>query len=138
MKSRFRQHAGLTLVELLVAIAILAIVVALIVPRLRLVSKDRNIREAARVAGSVFSSARDRAIAEGSAGVIIERKPEFRLLPRRPDNRFIMPARVCFKCVRMPPYVGDSLRRSGYDSADHRHQWQSRLKFRAIIPLPLE
>ena len=67
------KRAGLTLVELLVVIAVMALLTALIVPQVRLINKDRNIREAARVAGTALTQARDRAIATGAAGLMIER-----------------------------------------------------------------
>lgn len=67
------RRTGLTLVELLVVIAIMGLLTALIVPQVRLVNKERNIREAARVVGTALAQARDRAIANGSAGLMIER-----------------------------------------------------------------
>ena len=123
------------MVELLVAIAILSIVVALIVPRLRLVSKDRNIREAARVVGSVFSSARDRAIAEGSAGVVLVRNPNF--VSQTGDNNSVFYAGTRLYQMRsMPPYVGDSL--ADFATIQLFPDENSPEEIRAIIPLPLE
>ncbi len=66
-------RTGLTLVELLVVIAIMGLLTALIVPQVRLVNKDRNIREAARVVGTALTQARDRAISSGAGGLLIER-----------------------------------------------------------------
>ena len=70
-------RTALTLVELLVAVAVLSIVVALIVPRLRVINKERNIREVARVVGSAVSAARDSAVADSRAGVAIIRNTNF-------------------------------------------------------------
>ena len=67
------RRSGLTLVELLVVIAIMGLLTALIVPQVRLINKDRNIREAARVVGTALTQARDRAVATGAAGLQIER-----------------------------------------------------------------
>ena len=74
MKIVFKiRRTGLTIVELLVVIAIMVILTAVMVPQVRLVNKDRNIREAARVVGTSIGQARDRAIATGGAGLRIER-----------------------------------------------------------------
>ena len=67
------RRTGLTLVELLVVIAIMGLLTALIVPQVRLINKDRNIREAARVVGTALAQARDRAVATGAAGLMIQR-----------------------------------------------------------------
>jgi prepilin-type N-terminal cleavage/methylation domain-containing protein len=75
MKTTFKnKNSGLTLVELLVVIAIMGLLTALIVPQVRLVNQDRNIREAARVVGTSLTQARDRAIGNSApAGLLIER-----------------------------------------------------------------
>ena len=67
------RRTGLTLVELLVVIAIMGLLTALMVPQVRLINKDRNIREAARVVGTALAQARDRAVATGAAGLMIQR-----------------------------------------------------------------
>ena len=99
---------GLTLVELLVAITILTIVTALVVPRIRVINKERTIREAARVAGSVFSTARDRAIAEGTAGVIIQRNLNFSTTTGSGNRVFFAGTRL-FQMRNVPDYIGDTL-----------------------------
>ena len=101
-------HRGLTLVELLVAITILTIVTALVVPRIRVINKERTIREAARVAGSVFSTARDRAIAEGTAGVIIQRNLNFSTTTSSGNRVFFAGTRL-FQMRSVPDYIGDCL-----------------------------
>ena len=72
-KHRKPSRTGLTLVELLVVITIMTILAALLVPQLRTVNKERNIREAARLVASTFANASQRAINEGIAGVQIVR-----------------------------------------------------------------
>ena len=64
---------GFTLVELLVVIIIATIVLSIAIPRIRTVNKERNLREAARVVGSAFANASQRALVDGSAGVRITR-----------------------------------------------------------------
>jgi prepilin-type N-terminal cleavage/methylation domain-containing protein len=66
---------GLTLIELLVVIMILGIIMTMAIPRLRVISEDRSIREATRIVGSVFSRASQRALTDGAAGVCIELNP---------------------------------------------------------------
>lgn len=98
---------GLTLVELLVAIAILSIVVALIVPRLRIVNKDRNVREAARVIGAKFSAARDAAVNNGNGGIVIERNTNF-VTQTNANNRVFFAGTRLTEMKATPPYSGDS------------------------------
>ena len=68
---------AITLVELLVVIAVLSILTAVIVPQVRVINKDRNVREATRLVGSVFAKASQRGVTDGAAGVIIRRHPNF-------------------------------------------------------------
>ena len=103
MNNPSKQH-GLTLVELLVAITILSIVSALVIPRLRIANKERNIRETARVVGSVFSAARDRAVANGGAGVVIERNLNF-IANADGDNVYFAGTRM-YQLRATPPYTG--------------------------------
>lgn len=136
MKFTKSKTSGLTLVELLVAIAILSIVVALIVPRLRLVNKERNIREAARVVGSVFSAARDRAVAEGCAGVIIERNVNF--VSQTPDGN-----QVYFAGTRLAPIRFKAAYSGDFDS-DFAMFYRfvpsggGEEELRGMIPMPLD
>ena len=102
----FQSHkSGLTLVELLVAISVLTIVTALIIPRVRLVNKDRNIRETARVIGSAFTAARERAISDGRAGLIIRRNTNF--VATTADNNVNYAGTRLFQMRQVPTYSGD-------------------------------
>ena len=109
-----QRQIGFTLVELLVAIAVLSIVVALIIPLVRLVNKYRNVRESARVIGSEISAAHDQAVARGAAGIGIERNPNF-VAPTNPQNHpdglsnqvFFAGTRL-YTLRRKPDFTGDS------------------------------
>jgi len=66
-----------TLIELLLVMLIALIVLSVAIPRIRIVSKERGIRETARVVGSLISKASDEAIINGTAGIVIRRNPNF-------------------------------------------------------------
>jgi len=72
-----RCKGGFTLVEILVVLVIATVVLAIAIPRIRTVNKERNTREAARVIGSAFANASQRALIDGVAGVRITRNPNF-------------------------------------------------------------
>ncbi len=95
-------HAGLTIIELLVTVAILSVLTAILVPRMRIVNKDRNIRESARQVGSLFSSASQRAVAEGGAGILLERHPNF-----VDTNNVNFACTTMYVMRNLPPYIGD-------------------------------
>ena len=106
-----RQRSGMTLLELLVAIAILVIIAAILVPQLRFASADRNIREASRLVASTFAQASQRAINDGVAGVLIERNPN--IIERNPnitdeDTGVAYAATSMFLMRRIPRYVGEN------------------------------
>ena len=70
-KQQSTKQSGFTLIELVVVVAVLAIVGVLIIPSVRTLNEDRKIRDTARVVGSVFASAREQAAVNGSSGVEI-------------------------------------------------------------------
>lgn len=70
-------RAGVTLVELLVVITIMSAIAILIIPQVRTVTRERNLREAARTVELVFAEASSRARADGFAGVAIARNTNF-------------------------------------------------------------
>ncbi len=105
---------GVTLVELMVVVTIISILTAIMIPRLRIINKDRNIREAARIVGSVFANASQRAINEGGAGVLMERHPNFISTPPGiPGVRFACTTMYVMR--NLPPYTGDD-ENSGADN----------------------
>jgi len=68
-------RTAFTLIEVLVVITILSILTALAIPRLRVVNKERGMREASRVVASSFAQASQRAVNEGVSGVLLRRNP---------------------------------------------------------------
>ena len=100
------KNRGFTLIELLVAISVLTIVIALVVPRLRIANKERNIRETARLIGATISSARDRAVNDGSGGFIIQRNLNF--VSETGDGNLVYYAGTRLVELRATPsFVGD-------------------------------
>ena len=98
-----QQRSGMTLIELLVAIAILVIIAAILVPQLRFASADRNIREASRVVASLFAQASQRAINDGEAGVLIVRNPNIT------EDDVAYAATSMFLMRRIPRYIGENI-----------------------------
>ena len=70
-------NSGFTLIELLVVISILAVLTAILIPNLRMVNKERVSRESGRVVASFFTQSSQRAVIEGSAGVLLHRNPNY-------------------------------------------------------------
>ncbi len=100
---------GLTLVELLVAISILSLVAVLVVPQLRMLNRERGIREAARVTGSIFVDASNRARVDGYAAVGIRRNPNYIRKVNSPDgvHDVFYAANSLYLLRRLPPYTGN-------------------------------
>ena len=108
-----RASRGVTLVELLVVITILTVIFAVMIPRLRAVSADRNIREAARVVSSAFSRASSRAVNDGLSGLMILPNPNFQQATFDnfdPDPNELGPfyagTRI-FQMRELPAYIGE-------------------------------
>ena len=128
--SRQRQRAGLTLIELLVAVSILVIIAAILVPQLRFATADRQIREASRVVASLFAQASQRAINDGEAGVVIERNQNI------VEGTSFYAGTSLFLMRKVPRYVGEE-----GDEAEVKHQINASLFDRngnIYIPIPAE
>jgi prepilin-type N-terminal cleavage/methylation domain-containing protein len=104
MKTSFKQNSGITLIELLVVISILGVLTAVMLPRLRMINKDRNVRETARVVGSMLANASQNAVNDGTAGVIIERNKNF-----VDGDGVIYGATTMYLMRKVPVYTGDLL-----------------------------
>ena len=96
------RRPGFTLIELLVVISIMAALTALMIPRLRAVNQDRGIREAARVVGSKFAEASDRARRDGTAAVTLLRNPNMVDV-----NEVQFGASTIFLSRAVPNFIGD-------------------------------
>lgn len=102
-KHNLTDRRGFTLVELLVVLVIATVVLSLAIPRIRTVNKERNLREAARVVGSAFANASQRAVSDGAAGIRIVRNPNFILGSRQFAASEISLLR------KVPNFVGDAV-----------------------------
>jgi len=103
---------GVTLVELLIVITILSVITAIMIPQLRLINKDRSIREAARVVAGAFNKASTRAINEGTGGLIIVPNANFRNEGAghgSPATDVFYAGTRIYQTRRLPPYIGDDV-----------------------------
>lgn len=100
---------GLTIVELLVAISILSFLAVLIIPQVRALNRERGIREAARVVGSIFVEASNRARLEGYAAVGIRRNPNYlrRVNTSAGVREIYYAGFALYLLKRLPPYTGN-------------------------------
>ena len=100
------QKRGFTLVEILVVLTIVVTLVALLIPRIRTINVERNLREASRVVGSQFANASQRAVIDGVAGVLIRRNANFRFDVT--GTNFPYAATELAFLRNVPSYTGDT------------------------------
>ena len=100
-KPRDLTRPAFTLIEILVVVSILVILTSLLVPRLRMVTQERNIREAARLVGSIFSQASQRAVTDGISGVVLQRNDNFNA------GGYLFAATRLGILRRVPDFTGD-------------------------------
>ncbi len=100
--SNKKSRPGFTLIELVVTIAILSVVAVIVIPTVRTLSKDRKVRDTARIVGTAFAAARERAAVDGSAGVEI--------VPlANATGGYNVPnmGMAIYQLRAIPPYLGD-------------------------------
>jgi prepilin-type N-terminal cleavage/methylation domain-containing protein len=91
-------RGGFTMIELMVTITILVVLALIIVPSVRMLSRERKVYDTASSVGAAISSARERARVDGIAGVEI--------VPLA--NNFDMGMAI-YQMRAVPAYSGDSL-----------------------------
>ena len=95
--------SGFTLIEILIVMLIVTMLMAIAIPRIRMVTREQSLREGARIVGSLIGKARDEAMLNGTAGVVLRRNTNFEF-----DNSW-------FACTEIgalravPDYVGDQI-----------------------------
>ena len=97
-----KTRTGFTLVEILVVIVIATVVLSIAIPRIRTINKERSTREAARIVGSAFANAGQRARIDGVAGVRLTRNANFL------QGTFQFAAAEVSLLRSVPNYVGDT------------------------------
>jgi prepilin-type N-terminal cleavage/methylation domain-containing protein len=109
IKKKSPSPSGFTLIELLVAISILSAIAVLAIPRVRSLNRERGIREAARVVGSIFAEAGIRARTDGFCAVGIRRNTRYVRLVLAPgyEKEIYYAATSLFLLKKVPPYTGN-------------------------------
>lgn len=131
-KNNHPGRRGVTLVELLVVLSIMTFLTAMLIPRIRMINKDRGIRESSRVLASAFAKVSSRAIDEQVAGFLLERNPNF-----VDANGVTFGTTTMYTLRAIPPYGGDE----PYDPGSTNGAVVSNTAgiFMTVdIPLPLE
>jgi type II secretory pathway pseudopilin PulG len=107
--SALAPRIGLTLVELLVAISILSLITVLVIPQIRLLNRERGIREAARVVGAIFVEASNAARVNGFAAVGIKRNPNYirKVNSTAGVNDISYAGTTLYILRQLPPYTGN-------------------------------
>jgi prepilin-type N-terminal cleavage/methylation domain-containing protein len=120
---------GFTLIEMLLVLLVATILLVVSIPRIRTVSKERGIRETARVVGSMISKASDEATINGSAGIVIRRNRNF-----ISESQWYASTKLGILRA-VPPYVGDQ----PYARGAFPTRGANRVSATAVhIPMPIE
>lgn len=105
--------------ELLVAISILALLAVILIPQVRIFNRERGIREAARIAGSIFVDASNRARVDGFAAVAIRRNPNYvrKVNSSTGVHDLYYTSNTMYLLRKLPPYTGnDDSTRENYSA----------------------
>jgi len=97
----------MTMMELLVVIGVLATIAAIAIPSIRMITKERKIRETARQVNSVLAGARDAASVTGFAGVEFVRNTNY-----VDAEGVYFASTVMYRLKAKPVYAGDLLNSS--------------------------
>ncbi len=102
---------GFTLIEMIVVVTVLSIVAVLVIPTVRTMNEDRQVRDTARIVGAFFSKAREQAAVDGVAGIELWSVPRNPAEPNRDLWQYNAPnlAVVLYQLRAIPPYLGDTL-----------------------------
>ena len=106
-QSRIEINRGFTLIEIMVVLVIATVVLSIAIPRIRTINDERRARESARVIGSAFSTASQRAAIDGVAGVRITRNTN--ILDSSTTPPFQVAATQVSLLRAVPNYSGDQL-----------------------------
>ncbi|HMP78757.1 MAG TPA: type II secretion system protein, partial [Pirellulaceae bacterium] len=141
VKRSAASRMAFTMIELLVVIAVMVLLAVLLIPQIRVISKDRTLRESARVVSATIVEAVERARVEGSAGVVLVRNPRFY---RYVDNVGTLAdpqgARIFYACYslfqlkNLPPYVGNYIS----DRALFLNPIPGNTTFDVVVPAPYD
>lgn len=107
IQRNFNHSKGITLIELLTVIAIMVVLMALLIPQLRMVTKDRAAREAARVVGSTFVDASHKARSDGFAGIVIARNQNV-VREDTGGNNIFYAGYEMYQLRQPPSYIGNA------------------------------
>lgn len=100
---------GITLIELLTVISIMVVLLALMIPQLRMVTKDRSAREAARIVGSTFNDTSSQARYTGFAGLVITRNSNLVRDDSTGMNQIHYGGFEIFQLRQPPNYIGNTV-----------------------------
>ncbi len=100
---------GVTLIELLTVISIMVVLLALMIPQLRMVTKDRSAREAARIVGTTFNDASSQARFAGFAGLAIARNANVVREDSTGTNQIHYAGYSMFQLRQPPSYIGNTV-----------------------------
>lgn len=140
-RAAHRRRQAFTLIELLIVVAVIVVLAVMLIPQIRVISKDRTLRESARVVSSVFVDAVERARVEGAAGVALVRNPRFyRYVDNVGTAADPQGSRVYYACYalyqlkNLPPYVGNYIS----DRAVFFNPVVGATQFDVIVPAPYD
>ena len=104
-----QQQSGVTIIELLVVISVMALLMVLMIPQVRMITKDRSIREAARIVGTTLSEASNRAVLDGFSGVALVRNGNLTRNDATNGNEIFYASYEILQLRQPPSYSGNQV-----------------------------